>query len=327
VSARGTPGAAAARARGRVGALAAAAAALLLTASAARASCCIFEDPLLSIGDVAARGGHLRVALETEVLSSGAAMDGHDGMAMREAIRQATLRTIAVYSPLERLNLVAAVPFSRRDWRVSGGEMPGGGATLDGLGDVDVGARIALWRRVAFVPDRERIAVTRVQAVAVSVGTSLPTGENGARSGGVRLDEHAQLGTGAWGPYAGLVYRRQREPWAFAVSASARVRTENAHGYRFGSAVLASAGLEHELLPRMTGGLGADVRFGAPDARRGHRLANTGGLLVSATPSVAVGLGGRVRAQVRAQLPVLQRLRGDQRAGAGFVAGMSWEGP
>ena len=327
MSRRGTPGGARGRVSGWTGPLAAVvAAALLLAASAARASCCIFEDPLLAIGDVAARSGHLRLALEAETLSSTAAMDGHAGMEMSESIRQSALRAIAVYSPRERLNLVAAVPLERREWRIDGRGTPADPARLTGLGDIDVGARIAVWRRVAFVPDRKRIAVTRVQAVALSAGTSLPTGESGARADGVRLEEHAQLGTGAWGPYAGLVYQRQREPWALAVSASGRLRTRNAHGHRFGTAALANVQLEHDLLARVTGGVGADVRWGAPDVQSGHRVANTGGLLVSAAPSLSIGLADRVRVRVRAQLPVVQRLRGEQRADVSLVAGVSWDG-
>jgi Putative MetA-pathway of phenol degradation len=306
------------------GSLWAGAVALLVAAPAARASCCIFEDPLLAIGDVAARSGDLRLAVETEMLSSSAAMDPSAGMPMDEHVRQTTLRAIVVYSPLERLNFVAALPAIRREWRVSGGGMASDAALLTGLGDVDLGARLAVWRRVEFVQDPERIAVTRAQALAVSAGTSLPTGENDARRAGFRLDEHAQIGTGGWGPYAGLLYERQREPWAIAATATARLRTPNAYRYRFGDALLAGVDVQHDVLSRFSVGIGADVRWAAPDVQRGATVANTGGFLASATTSVSVGLAPGVRARFRAVVPLVERLDGDQRAGAAFVAGVSW---
>src|SRR6266540_264114 len=119
------------------------AAALLAGACPARAACCIFEDPLLAIGDVAARSGTVRLALESEVGSSGGAMEAHAGMTMEESVRLATVRLTAAYSPLERLSLVATVPFARRAWRAEGADMPAERTTLTGVGDVDVGARLA----------------------------------------------------------------------------------------------------------------------------------------------------------------------------------------
>ncbi|WP_242393281.1 transporter [Anaeromyxobacter oryzisoli] len=314
--------------RGVRGALAAGAVALLLGPPTAYGSCCIFEDPLLAIGDVAARSGALRLAVETETLSSTAAMQSGDGMAagmaMVEHVRQATVRTVVVYSPVERLNLVAALPLVRREWRLTGDGMNDERVVLTGLGDVDLGARLAVWRRVEFVQDPERIAVTRVQALALSAGTSLPTGEDDARRDGLRLEEHAQIGTGGWGPYAGLLYQLSREPWAFAVSATARLRTPNAFGYRFGNAVLAGLDVQHDLFTRLSIGVGADVRWAAQDLLSGATVSNTGGFIGSGTASMSVGLAPGLQARVRAVVPIFQRLEGDQRAGAAFFASVSW---
>lgn len=302
------------------------AAALVLAAPSARASCCIFEDPLLAVGEVAARSGALRLALEAEALSSSARSEAHPGMAMDEEVSQASLRVVAVHSPRERLNLVLAVPVVRRSWRLDGGGTGASSAVLSGVGDVDVGARWALWRRVAFVPDAKRVAVTRAQALAIAAGTSLPTGENGAGRDGVRLEEHAQIGTGAFGPYAGLLYQLQREPWSLSSTIIARFRTENRHGYRFGDALLAAADVQREALPWLAVGVGMDVRWAALDREDGGGVASTGGFLVAATPSLSVGLAAGLRARVRAQLPVVQRLRGEQHADPSVLAGISWDG-
>ena len=300
------------------------AAALLAGACPARAACCIFEDPLLAIGDVAARSGTVRLALESEVGSSGGAMEAHAGMTMEESVRLATVRLTAAYSPLERLSLVATVPIARRAWRAEGADMPAERTTLTGVGDVDVGARLALFRQVEFVPDYARIAVARVQAIAVAAGLGLPTGENGERREGARLEEHAQLGTGAWAPYAGLAWQLQREPWAASISATARVRSENAVGYRFGRALVAGADVQRDVGSRLSVGLGADVRVAAPDREHGAAVASTGGLVVSAAPSATFAVGHGTQLRVRGQVPVLERLRGDQRVGVGVVAGVLW---
>ncbi len=199
-------------------------------------------------------------------------------------------------------------------------------AVLSGVGDVDVGARWALWRRVAFVPDAKRVAVTRAQALAIAAGTSLPTGENGAGRDGVRLEEHAQIGTGAFGPYAGLLYQLQREPWSLSSTIIARFRTENRHGYRFGDALLAAADVQRDALPWLSVGVGVDVRWAAVDRQGGGAVESTGGVVTAATPSVSVGLAPGLSARVRAQLPLVQRLRGEQRADPAVLAGISWDG-
>jgi hypothetical protein len=104
------------------------------------------------------------------------------------------VRAVVVYSPVERLNLVAALPVIRREWRVSGGGMADDATVLTGLGDVDIGARLAAWRRVEFVQDPERIAVARAQALSLSGGTSVPTAPGRASSParrGTRADPQA----------------------------------------------------------------------------------------------------------------------------------------
>ncbi len=299
--------------------------ALLLVPAVVRASCCIFEDPLLAVGDVAARSGGVRLGLESEWLAARAGTQ-MAGAPMSEEVDQATLRAVAVYSPLERVNVVAVAPFVRKRWRARGGGMPEDAATVTGLGDVDLGVRVALWRSVEFVPDRERIAVTRAQALALSAGSSIPTGADGATSNGVPLEEHALIGTGAWGPYAGLVYRLQRAPWDLLASGTVRARTENARGYRYGAALLANVDVRREVLPdRLSVGLGVEARAAAADAERGTAVWSTGGAVVAAVPGLSLDLGWGFRLRARAPIPIWAALRGDQAARLGILVGVTWE--
>jgi hypothetical protein len=287
---------------------------LAATAAHARASCCVFEDPLVALSDTAARGGNLRFALDAEALSSRAAMAGMDGL---EEIQQRTLRLSAIYSPLDRVNVVLAVPFASREWHAH--ELT---SHATGLGDVDAGVRVAVWRHVSFVPHPTRWAVIRAQALALSAGTSLPTGENDLAQGGMRLDEHAQLGTGAFGPYIGALYRLQQDPWELVLSANARARTVNSHGYRYAHGFLAGAELQRRALEWLSFGGGLDLRGASADRQDGTAVPNTGGVLVSALASASARVTDGVAFRVRVQLPALARLSGDQRPGTAVIAGV-----
>jgi len=99
-----------------------------------------------------------------------------------------------------------------------------------GLGDIDLGVRVFLLSHKDF--DRNSW-----HRFGVSLGSSLPTGRNDAQRNGLRLDEHAQLGTGAFIPYAGLIYSFSRDPWNFFATVHAKTPLENGYAYRYGSAV------------------------------------------------------------------------------------------
>jgi hypothetical protein len=306
------------RAAGRAAARAALALALAAPAARACASCCVLEDPLVAVSDAAARGRSLRLALDAETLSSRAAMAGMEGMEGLEEIRQRTLRVAAVFSPLDRVNVVLAVPFASREWSAHGRT-----EHAAGLGDLDAGVRIAAWRRVDYVPHPTRWAVVRAQAVALSAGASLPTGANDVVRAGARLDEHAQLGTGGFGPYVGALYRVQQDPWELVASASARFRTANARGYRYARGLLAGAELQRRATGWLSLGGGLDVRWASADQQDGGApVPNTGGVLVSAIASASARVREGLAFRLRAQVPAVARLAGDQRPGATVTAGV-----
>ncbi|BDG10771.1 hypothetical protein [Anaeromyxobacter paludicola] len=290
--------------------------AFLVACSAARAaaSCCVFEDPLVAISDASARGGDLRVGLDVETLSSRAAMAG---MGHLEEVRQRTLRLTASYGLLDRVNVVLAVPFASREWNA---ENVSSHAT--GLGDLEAGVRVAVWRRVDFVPHPTLWGVPRAQALALSAGTSLPTGESDLRRGGVRLDEHAQLGTGGYGPYLGALYRLQQDPWELVASASARVRTVNAHGYQYARGLLAGAEVQRRVGERFSLGGGLDVRWASADRQDGVAVENSGGVLLSGIVSASVRITDRASLRLRAAAPIASRLDGDQRPQLSTSAGV-----
>jgi hypothetical protein len=289
-----------------------AAVALAATRSALACSVCVAGDPLVAAGDAAGEGRQLRLAVDTEWLSAKAAMEGMPGM--EERVDQRTLRLAAVASPLPRLNVAVLVPLVRKTVRASGAGVEHAEVSDSGLGDVEVGGRL-------FLVDRSSFEAMRHHSVALSAGTSLPTGPNDRVRDGVR-DEHAQLGTGAFGPYAGVLYRLEQSRWHAYASLSGRWRSENAHGYRYGASLGWTLQGQVQLLPRVAAGLALDGREAWPDEADGGAVPNTGGLLLAVAPSVHVELGRGVWLALRAQAPVAARLRGEQVAGPVVTAGV-----
>ncbi len=288
--------------------------AVTLWARAALAcSVCACGDPLVAATDASSTPGEARAAVESEWLTATAGTE--ESPAIRERVEQGTLRVLGVYSPGPGLNVVLQVPLEWKRSTVLGG--PSSDAVRQtGLGDVDVGAR---W----FLLERSDFLAMRRETVALSFGTSLPTGSNGARGpDGVRLDEHAQLGTGAFGPYAGLQVRVDGQRWSAFASVTGRYRTENGAAYRYGSALGWTAQVQRSLLPRLAVGLGLDGRQAGADRSLGGAVLNTGGLVLAAAPAVYVGLTERLWLTVRAQVPIATRLYGVQDVGPVYSAGL-----
>ncbi len=286
-------------------------------APARACSVCGCGDPLVAAAEGHGRGGDLRLAVEAEYLDQKAGSDGRpDGT---DVLHQYTLRLTGVYSPAAPLNLVVTVPFLRKRMATEGigGTAPVSDVTT--LGDVELGARY-------FLVDLVNVGARRRQGLAVSLGTSLPTGQNGATdANGQRIDQHGQAGTGAFGPYAGLAYRLQQDPWSFLASASARVRTESSYGYRFGSALLWTVQGQWSPLSWLALGTGVDGRNAGRDRQDGAPVENTGGLVLAVTPSVYLQVHRALWLDARVQVPVYTSLVGRQSVGPTLVAGLMYE--
>src|SRR5512147_1467835 len=117
--------------------LAAASAAVLPAARARACSVCACGDPLVAAGDAAPMERELHLAVETEWLTASAAMESMPGMT--EEVDQATIRALAVFSPLARVNAVLSVPFVQKRVSATGAGMDRGADVVTGLGDVELG--------------------------------------------------------------------------------------------------------------------------------------------------------------------------------------------
>ncbi len=307
----------------------AAAAALLLAGSPPAQACsiCGCGDPLLASSDPAAITGGLRLQLDTEYLRVDAGTEGRPGFTDR--LDQWSFRLNAVYRPVEALALFATLPMEKRTIRTVGEGTSETASSVSGLGDVELGGRYALWTTVDF-------GARRVQELAVSAGSTLPTGRADAREAdGALVDPHGQLGTGSFGPFAGVHYRFEQADWMAFADVSYRFHTEATYPdhsrYRFGDAVLWSLHAQVRPVSRLALDLGLDGRHARADRAVDtdgtvvSSVENTGGTVVSLSPAVYGQVTDRFWLFARAQVPVVQHLIGEQKVMTTFATGMQFQ--
>ena len=297
--------------------LASLAAGALTTARPARAcSVCACGDPLLTSSDPAAISGRLRVQLDTEYLRVDAGNEADPSFT--DELTQWSYRLNLVYRPTDALSLTATLPVVNKAMRMAGGGTSTPTSNATGLGDAELAARYALWRGVD-------LGIGRAQEVALTAGTSMPTGPNDLESGGERIDEHGQPGTGGWGPFAGLHYRFEQGSWLGFASLSGRVHSENGFGYTYGSALLWSAHGQWFPTKRLVLDLGLDGRHAAADTQGGETVVNTGGTVLAAAPGVYANAAGGAWLFVRGQIPLYKSFRGEQDQLPSVVAGVQYQ--
>ena len=290
--------------------LAAALALFALPAPAHACSVCGCGDPLVDAASAMPTKGRVRLSLSLTSLTASARSD--DDPAMTESLFQLTLEPTLVYSPSERVNVVLSLPIERKAWQLAGGGAPAERLTPMGIGDADLGARYFLWQRSSWGSGSR-------QNLAVFAGTSLPTGPDDAQLGGVRIDDHAQLGTGSFGPYAGVLYAYHRDPWNLFASVSARVHTTNLYGYHYASALLWAVRGQYRPFDWAAFELGVDGRYNGQDTADGDVQVNTGGLVLDASPGVMLRITGELWLHLRAQIPFATKLNGVQTVGPTFA--------
>jgi hypothetical protein len=299
-------------------AAAAVVASVVLAPTVARAcSVCGCGDPMVLAGDSMPVSNTLRFALEYEYLTATARSDEQPDRT--ESLTQMTLRPVVVYSPFSRVNVVLQVPLVRKDWALSPTTTEASETAVPmGLGDLDLGIRVFLW-------DSTSIQAQRRQNLALTAGTSFPTGNDDATTAdGERIDQHAQLGTGAWGPYVGALYAFHQDPWNFFLSVTGRFRTTNSFQYKYGDAVLWSAQLRFRVVEPFALQLGVDGRYAGRDRSEGVLQENTGGLVVSAVPGLAWNVSGPIWLLAQVQVPFVTHLFGQQTVGVTATASLQF---
>lgn len=286
--------------------------------SALACSICQSGDPLAPAGSAKLDAGQVELALTYEYLTARAR--SHDDPLFTEELTQMTLRPVLSFSPWGPLSAIIQVPVVYKDFSESTPGYAPNRTRPTGLGDVDLGARLFVLSRKDF--DRESW-----HRFGISLGSTLPTGKNDAQANGFRLDDHAQLGTGAFGPYAGLLYSFSQDPWNVFATVSAKRPLPNAYAYRYGPAVMWSVTVEYRPVDRLSFGLGCDGRYAFADLHDRVTVSNTGGLVVTAAPVLKFNVYDELWFVARAQIPFATHLFGEQSVGPSIFGGVQYTFP
>jgi hypothetical protein len=304
-------------ATGRTVALAAATLLAVSASPALACSVCGCGDPLVGVGQVAGPAGQFGLELDGQYLYQKA---GGEAPGTLDILDQWSVLLTASYTPIANLNLVVTLPWVWKDMQM---EMADGtrmsSSNLNGFGDMQVGARWFFWEHLD-------LGNSIRHTLSVSASTFIPTGNNSAvDADGIRVDEHGQIGTGGWGPNAGLFYRMQGDVWSAYAGVWGLYRTVNSYGYRFGAAAMWTAVGQYQPLQWLAVALGVDGRFAGYDQQDGLDVDSTGGLVLAAVPAVYAKVfpGGWLLA--KAQLPFATSLNGIQTIGPVVTVGMRYE--
>jgi hypothetical protein len=313
-------------------------------------SVCGCGDPLASSGSAHPMADSWRLDFEDIYLTASALGDA-PGTNQTESLRQTNLNATLSYAPTDDLTLVAMFPLVQKYWSLDEG--PGNidagvGSTQSiadtgtpfGIGDINVGFRYFFWQETDFKTKEH-------QALALSAGTYLPTGGTNVVSGitGQPIDTHAQLGTGALGLYAGLLYNHVWD--GFTLSANANVvyhtqafttdTTSSVYEYTFGTSYTGGISGQLKVSDPIAVGLAVEGRYTSPDSEPNPNFANpdgsnvsgqptwntpnTGGTVIDLSPSIYWNATGTAVLYGKVQIPTITNFIGQQTLGPTYIFG------
>lgn len=235
----------------------------------------------------------------------------------RESVVENRVTAAFTYTVADRAVLAARVPWSSR-------RLAGEGATTDttrDLADPEIYGLVRLWSS-NFAPGLGRRAW-----LSLVGGVKTNWGKNDLAQGGVRLDEHAQPGTGSTDWFGGLsgVYLFDAHSSLFA-SAQLRRTGTNDFGYHYGDVSLANVGYERKLGGMFDAALELNFRDAGRDRVNSEGVIdpNTGGRVLYLSPRVIVDLGHQLVGRLSVQIPVADDLNGDQKEKAVANVGLTY---
>jgi hypothetical protein len=242
------------------------------------------------------------------------------------------------YSPSSTLSLTALFPLVEKYWYYTASPlalsqgMGNDEGTPFGIGDVMLGFRYFFWQETNFNTQQH-------QALAFSAGAYLPTGGTNFTSliTGNNLDTHAQLGTGAFAFYGGLLYNRVWDGFSLSVSGTAVFRTtaytsdpvSPVYQYKFGDSYTGGITGQLTLWDPLAVSLAVEGRYAYADtelngaANNGSiwNTPNTGGTVLDLSPGVSWNVSGDSTLYAKVQIPVYTNLVGVQQIGPTYMVG------
>jgi len=281
-------------------------------------SICRCGDPTFNaMGRAGFNARGFRLALDWERFDK----DEGNPAEQREAQVENRFTGLVSYGFSERFILTARAPLSVRNLETTVPGVEPETVHTSGLSDPEIYGQLTLWT------SRLTGAVGRRTSLSLVAGVKTPWGTNDLNQEGVRVDEHAQPGTGSTDVFGSLalLYLIDAKSALF-VSTGYRNTGENAVGYRYGSSFIANLAYEHKLGSRLDGVLELNFRDAKKDRIdvTGAQDEDTGGSLLYLTPRLLVHLGHGLVLRASAQIPALKDLNGYQKERAVANVGLTY---
>ena len=226
-------------------------------------------------------------ATDGEATTDGESSGHAHGTSTEESNDSQRLDLYVAWTPIDRVTLTLGVPWAFNAVEEKDTEEKTN-YSLSGLGDVSLGASGVVWRNRDVMPSTW---------LELRGWLKAPTGRSSKQVDGV-LDPHVQPGTGSWDGGAGTALVHRFDWGSLYASTFYRINSEGGLDYQYGDVVLATVALEaplghllgQPLLDRVTPGFGLDFRFAQRDESAGETVADTGGAVLYASPSLRVAL-------------------------------------
>jgi hypothetical protein len=220
----------------------------------------------------------------------------------------------ASWSPVDRLTLSALLPWVT-SWVAPVGQPR---ETVNGLGDLELAARVVVFRERHFAPHH---------LLWLMAGLKFPTGPRAYDAAGYPFPDDDQPGTGSFDPFFGITYAWfSTDILSLYSSATYRLTTTGPRGYRRGSSLGVSSGLQVQ--PWTWGALvlGADVTWTAPDTlSSGGDSPSTGGTVVYLAPGLLWSPVTDLLVRVNVDVPVVRVLDGTQDVGPQVMLSVAYD--
>ena len=216
------------------------------------------------------------------------------------SVREQRMTLLAAYGLSDRFGVFARLPYSERDLaETEDGVVEHSAAS--GLSDPEFYGQARLWSS-SFEGD-----VGIRSSLYAIFGVKTDWGDNDAASGGERLDEHVQPGTGSTDWFAGLSGSYQINPRsALFASGQYRHTGRNDFGYQYGRITLLNLSYERKLGAKWDGVIEANFRHAGRDESNssGATDPDTGGSIAYLTPRLLFDAGGGWVLRASAQIPL-----------------------
>ncbi len=215
-----------------------------------------------------------------------------EGAADARHLRELRLDVSAGYAPRSWLLLSASMPFHARE--LSGG-LPGTQRVL-APGDVELGAKVFLWKNREFSPEH---------LVSAVVGVKLPTAAEQRDAAGAPGELDAQVGSGSVDPRVGAAYAFFGLPWSLHASLVLHLPTEGFQGFRAARSLRGSLAGQYQLGTRLALRLGVDTRLDGTEALHGQPTVGSEGFIAYASPELLFNAGRDTALQLGVRVPVV----------------------